>query len=180
MHGFSPQICSNLLWLQHTGGHLLERPIFPLRYSVLLGSVRNLMLDMNTTLGEYVKKIITDILPSIIRYQYLDLNPRGIFDQGLQFRKIFTYFRLLFEKEDPCVPWKIINKSHKIPWSIHRCDRNWTADIRMYQPQYACSLVCLPSIELVLRVFSNHTALANSCGFLQPWIFSVIDAKIWN
>ena len=45
------------------------------------------MLDLNTTLGEYVQKIITDILPSIIISQYLYLNPRGIFDQGLQFRK---------------------------------------------------------------------------------------------
>ena len=39
----------------------------------------------------------------------------------------------------------------------------------MYQPQYVCSSVFLPPIELVLRVFSNHTALANSCGFLNDW-----------
>ena len=62
------------------------------------------MLELNTNLGEYMKKIITDILPAIIRSQDLDLKPRGILDQGLQFSEFFTYFRLLFEKEDPCVP----------------------------------------------------------------------------
>ena len=44
---------------------------------------------------------------------------------------------------------------------------HWTTDIRMYHPQYACSSVCLPPIELVLRVFSNHTALAIFGGFLD-------------
>ena len=43
---------------------------------------------------------------SIIRSQDLDLKPRGIFYQGLQFRKFFTYFWFLFEKENPCIPWK--------------------------------------------------------------------------
>ena len=62
------------------------------------------MLDLNTTLGTYVQKIITDILPAIIISQYLDLNPRGILDQGLQFINFLKYFRLLFEKEDPFVP----------------------------------------------------------------------------
>ena len=98
IHGLIPQIFSNLLGFQQIGGHLLERPILPFCYSVLLGSVGNWMLDLNTTLGEYVQKLITDILPSIIISQYLYLNPRGIFDQGLQFRNFFTYFRLLFEK----------------------------------------------------------------------------------
>ena len=45
------------------------------------------MLDLNTNLGEYVQKIITEILPAIIISQDLDLNPIGIFDQGLQFKK---------------------------------------------------------------------------------------------
>ena len=62
------------------------------------------MLDLNTTLGAYAQQLITDILPTIIRYQGLDLKSRGILDQGLQFNEFFTYFRLLFEKEDPCVP----------------------------------------------------------------------------
>ena len=167
MHGFSWKICSHLLWLQLAGGHLLERPVLPFRYFVLLGSVGNWMMDLNTTLGKYVQQIITDILPSIIISQYLDLNPRGIFDQGLQFRKIFTYFWFLFEKENPCIPWKTINKINNIPSSIHGCDRNQTTDIRMYQPQYACSSVCLPLIELVLKVFSNHTTLAIFDGCLD-------------
>ena len=34
-----------------------------------------------------MQKIITNILPSIIRSQDIDLNPRGIFNQGLQFKK---------------------------------------------------------------------------------------------
>ena len=62
------------------------------------------MLDLNTNLGEYLQKVITKILPAIIRSQDLDLKPKGILDQGLQFSKCFTYFRLLFEKEDPYVP----------------------------------------------------------------------------
>ena len=74
-----------------------------------------LQQDLNTTLGAYAEKHITDILFSIIISQYLDLNPRGILNQGLQFSEFFTYFRLLFEKEDPCVPGKIINESQNIP-----------------------------------------------------------------
>ena len=68
------------------------------------------MLDLNTTLGEYVQKIITNILPTIIISQYLDLLAICILDQGLQFSEFFTDFRLPFDKEDPCVPGKIINE----------------------------------------------------------------------
>ena len=51
---------------------------------------RELNAELNTTLGAYVQQLITDILPSIIRSQDLDLKPRGIFAEGLQFRKFFT------------------------------------------------------------------------------------------
>ena len=73
------------------------------------------MLDLNTTLGEYVQKLIIEIIPTIIRSQDIDLFSKCILNQGLQISEFFTNFRLLFDKEDPCVPRKIINESQKIP-----------------------------------------------------------------
>ena len=84
---------------QQTGGHLLERPILPFRYSVLLGSVGNWMLDLNTNLGAYVHQLITNIIPTIIISWDIDLNPKGILDQGLQFRKFFTTSDFFFRKK---------------------------------------------------------------------------------
>ena len=56
------------------------------------------MLDLNTTLGEYVKQIINEILPSIIISQYLDLKPRGILDVGMVFEiPITIYFKRCFD-----------------------------------------------------------------------------------
>ena len=57
------------------------------------------MLDLNTTLGAYVQQLISNIILPIIRFQYLDVNPRCILDQGLQFNEFFTYFRLFFRKK---------------------------------------------------------------------------------
>ena len=157
-------ICSQLLWFQHTSGNLLERPILPLRYTILLGSVGDWMLDLNTNLGTYMWYIINDIIPTIIRSQNLDLFSRCILNQGLQFSEFFQDFRLLFDKKDPCVSWKVINESQNVPWSIHGCDRHGTIDIRMYQSQDAWCSVFLPPIELMLRVLANNTTLANSGG----------------
>ena len=64
------------------------------------------MLDLNTTLGAYVQKIISDIIPTIIISQDLDLLARCILNQGLQFSEFFQDFRLLFDKKDPCVSEK--------------------------------------------------------------------------
>ena len=68
------------------------------------------MLELNTTLGAYVQQLINDILPTIIISQGLELLARCILKLGLQFSEFFTDFRLLFDKEDPCVPGKIIIK----------------------------------------------------------------------
>ena len=72
------------------------------------------MLDLNTTLGASVQQMITDILPTIIISQDLDLLARCILNQGLQFSEFFTYFRLVFDKEDPCVYGIVINESQNI------------------------------------------------------------------
>ena len=56
------------------------------------------MLDLNNNLGEYVNQLITEIIPTIIRSQYLDILSRCILNLGLQFYEFFQDFRLLLIK----------------------------------------------------------------------------------
>ena len=68
----------------------------------------------NTPLGKYMQEIITDIFPTIIRSQNLDLFSRCILNQGLQFSEFFQDFRLLFDKKDPCVSGKVIHEIQNV------------------------------------------------------------------
>ena len=45
------------LWLPPAGSHLFEGPIFPFRYTILLGCVGNGVLDIDPIFSTYLNKI---------------------------------------------------------------------------------------------------------------------------
>ena len=62
IHCLSPNICSQTFGFQHAGSHLFEGPVFPFRYTILLGCVGNGVLDLDPIFSTYLQQLRLDII----------------------------------------------------------------------------------------------------------------------
>ena len=150
--------------MQHASGHRLQGYVLPLRYSILLQSVRYCVLRLYTFLWEKMLDISVHIFPPIVCAKDFDIYP------GLSLCMFFEVFQmlknlwLLPEKIQPSVSWEIINKCNHVACFVDGWTRKGSHQIIVDGIQRRGGPMDLPFLKLLLGMFSKNASLKNSFG----------------
>ena len=148
--------------MKHRYGCSNNIHFLPLRYSILLWSIRNCQLSPDTLLSAISIKLLGGILTPVIRSENLDLPPCLVLHKSFELLEpLQGFLRLLaLQKVDLGLHGMVINECHIILVSSQGNKRHRSAQIWMHQVKDPCWL-SITARKSSLGVLSQSTPPAH-------------------